>query len=45
MPSLVRIRLEFARDQARWPDLVVHPLADIDSECLLVAETGRCRAR
>jgi general secretion pathway protein J len=45
MPSLVRIRLEFARDQARWPDLVVHPLADIDTECVLLATTGGCRAR
>jgi general secretion pathway protein J len=45
MPSLVRVRVEFARDQARWPDLVVHPLADIDTECVLVVATGGCSAR
>lgn len=46
MPSLVRVRLEPA-DPARgaWPDLIVHPLADIDTECVLVAQTGGCRAR
>jgi general secretion pathway protein J len=45
MPSLVRIRLQFARDQARWPDLVARPYADIDADCALLATTGGCRGR
>jgi general secretion pathway protein J len=46
MPSLVRIRIEPADPkERRWPDLVVHPLADIDTECVLVAQTGGCRSR
>ncbi len=45
MPSLVRIRLEFAQSQTRWPDLVVHPFADIDADCVPVVPTGRCRGR
>ncbi|WP_165190170.1 prepilin-type N-terminal cleavage/methylation domain-containing protein [Caulobacter soli] len=45
MPSLVRIRLELAQDGARWPDLVVHPFADMDSECILVVATGGCSGR
>ena len=46
MPSLVRIRLQFLNGDSRlWPDLVVHPLADIDTECVLVPATGGCQSR
>jgi len=46
MPELVRIRLAFAAgDHRRWPDLIVHPQADIDTECRLVPATGGCAAR
>jgi len=44
LPSLVRIRLEFAPgDRRRWPDLMVHPAPTIDSACLLQVGSGRCR--
>uniref|UniRef100_B0T7N4 General secretion pathway protein J n=1 Tax=Caulobacter sp. (strain K31) TaxID=366602 RepID=B0T7N4_CAUSK len=46
MPSLVRVRLRFgAGDRRLWPDLIVHPLADMDTECVLVPATGGCKAR
>lgn len=46
MPELVRLRLAFPDgDPRRWPDLVVHPLADIDTECRLVLATGGCVGR
>jgi general secretion pathway protein J len=46
MPQLVRLRLGFAPgDRRRWPDLVVHPLADIDTDCHLMVQTGGCVAR
>lgn len=46
MPSLVRIRLAFLDgDRRRWPDLIVHPAANIDTSCVLVPATGGCRGR
>ncbi|MDR3509126.1 MAG: prepilin-type N-terminal cleavage/methylation domain-containing protein [Caulobacteraceae bacterium] len=45
MPSLIRIRLSFAEgDRRRWPDLIVHPMADIDTGCQLTTAAG-CRGR
>jgi len=44
MPSLIRVRLEKTGGDL-WPDLIVHPLTDIDTECVLVVQTGGCRAR
>lgn len=46
MPALVRIRVAFADgDRRRWPDLIIRPMADIDTNCGLVIATGGCRAR
>lgn len=46
MPALVRIRIGFGEgDRRRWPDLIVHPTADIDTNCLLSPDTGGCRGR
>ncbi len=45
-PQLIRIRVQFAPGDARqWPDLLVKPVATIDSECILNAATGKCRGR
>ncbi len=45
-PQLIRIRLTLPEgDRRRWPDLLVHPAADVDTECLLSPETGGCRGR
>jgi general secretion pathway protein J len=46
MPSLIRIRLSFpAGDRRRWPDLIVHPMADIDAGCRLAVPAGGCKGR
>lgn len=46
MPALVRIRVGFPEgDRRSWPDLIVHPMADIDTSCILVVATGGCRGR
>lgn len=46
MPSLVRVRIAFPdSDRRRWPDLVIHPRADIDANCVLIVQTGKCRGR
>jgi len=46
LPSLVRIRLGFPPgDRRRWPDTVVKPAADIDTECVILAATGGCLGR
>ena len=45
-PELVRIRVAFARgDRRRWPELIVRPLTNIDSNCVLSSATSRCRGR
>lgn len=45
-PGLVRIRLDFPDgDRRRWPDLLIHPAADIDAGCVLEIASGRCRGR
>ena len=46
MPALVRVRVGFAPGDPRvWPELIVRPAADIDTNCILVASTGGCRGR
>jgi general secretion pathway protein J len=46
MPSLVRVRIAFPEaDRRRWPDLMIHPMADIDASCVLNLQTSRCRGR
>ena len=45
-PELVRIRVGFGRgDKRSWPDLIVRPLTNIDSNCVLSSATSRCRGR
>ncbi len=45
-PELVRIRVAFGRgDRRSWPDLIVRPLTNIDSNCVLSSATNRCRGR
>jgi general secretion pathway protein J len=45
-PDLVRIRVRFAAGDGRWwPDLMIRPMATIDSDCVLDVKTGGCRGR
>ncbi|MHB8528966.1 MAG: hypothetical protein ACYC8V_05560 [Caulobacteraceae bacterium] len=45
-PELVRVRIALRPgDRRRWPDLIIHPRATIDSECVLNPSTGLCRGR
>jgi general secretion pathway protein J len=45
-PELVRVRVAFPRgDRRSWPDLIVRPLTNIDSNCVLSSATSRCRGR
>jgi general secretion pathway protein J len=45
-PEMVRVRVAFARgDRRNWPDLIVRPLTNIDSNCVLSSATSRCRGR
>lgn len=42
-PELARVRLEFAPgDKRKWPDLIVRPVATINSACRLDPFTGKC---
>ena len=44
-PALVRVRLRFAAsDTRRWPELVIAPKANANTECLIQPSTGRCEA-
>jgi len=46
LPQLVRLRVRFADGDRRiWPDLVVAPKVDLDTECVIDALTQRCRGR
>ena len=43
-PELVRVRVSFPPgDPRRWPDLIVRPLATVNSACRIDAVTGTCR--
>ena len=45
-PQLIRIRVQFAAGDGRqWPDLLIKPAANIDTLCVLNAQTGKCRGR
>jgi general secretion pathway protein J len=45
-PLLVRMRVVFQPGDRRfWPDLLVAPAADLDSNCMVEANTGKCRGR
>lgn len=46
LPSLVRVHVEFPPGDRRvWPDLIVHPLPNTDTLCVLDQRTGGCRGR
>lgn len=46
LPQMIRIRAGFAPGDRRvWPDLIVQPAATMDSLCVFVPATGRCRGR
>lgn len=46
LPEAVRVHVAFApNDHRQWPDLIVRPLATIDSACLLNPVTHRCKGR
>jgi general secretion pathway protein J len=45
-PRLVRVRLSFGPgDRRSWPELIMRPAASVDTLCVILAETGRCRGR
>ena len=45
-PEMVRVRVAFARgDRRSWPELIVRPLTNIDSNCVLSSATSHCRGR
>lgn len=46
LPKLMRIRVQFAAQDPRvWPELLIKPFATVDSACVLVVLTGKCRGR
>jgi general secretion pathway protein J len=46
LPALVRIRVEFPREDGRvWPELVVAPRLTVDQSCLYDPVTRHCRGR
>ena len=45
-PQLIRIRVQFAPQDPRvWPELLIKPVATVDSMCVLMIRTGKCRGR
>ncbi len=45
-PELVRLRLAFAPgDRRHWPDLLIRPVATVDTQCVLNIGNGRCKGR
>lgn len=45
-PRLLRIRVLFRQGDSRfWPELLIHPAADVDAKCVLDTASGRCRGR
>jgi len=45
-PQLIRIRLQFAPQDPRvWPELLIKPAAMVDSMCVLMVMTKKCRGR
>jgi len=46
LPKLIRIRVQFPPQDPRvWPDLLIRPEASVDTMCVLVVRTGKCRGR
>jgi general secretion pathway protein J len=46
MPALIRLKLAFSvGDRRWWPTFLVHPLATIDTGCVLNRATGSCSGR
>jgi general secretion pathway protein J len=46
LPQLIRLRVSFAEGDRRvWPELVVAPKIDLDTECVIDPLTLRCRGR
>ncbi|WP_230461437.1 prepilin-type N-terminal cleavage/methylation domain-containing protein [Sphingobium sp. CAP-1] len=46
LPQMIRIRAAFvAGDRRVWPDLIVQPAATVDTLCVYVPATGKCRGR
>jgi general secretion pathway protein J len=45
-PRLIRIRVQFAPQDPRvWPELLIKPFATVDTMCVLIINTGKCRGR
>jgi hypothetical protein len=45
-PQLVRIRIAFTGSgRRRWPTLIVHPAATLDSGCVIDSSSGTCQGR
>jgi general secretion pathway protein J len=45
-PELIRIRVHFAPQDPRvWPELLIKPFATVDTMCVLIVRTGKCRGR
>lgn len=46
IPTLIRVRARFQDGDPRiWPDLIVHPVATLDTACVLDPSSGGCRGR
>jgi type II secretory pathway pseudopilin PulG len=46
LPQLVRVRVGFGPgDHRRWPTLIIHPAATIDTACVIDPNTGGCQGR
>lgn len=46
LPNLVKVHVELPPGDRRvWPDLIVHPLPNTDTLCVLDRRTGSCRGR
>jgi general secretion pathway protein J len=45
-PQLIRIRVQFAPQDSRiWPELLIKPFTTVDSMCVLMVTTKKCRGR
>ncbi len=45
-PALLRLRVNFPPGDSRWwPDLIIRPFANVDSDCMRAVGTSRCAGR
>ncbi len=45
-PSAIRVRITFEPGNKRvWPDLIIRPIALVDTDCTINLDTGNCRGR